>query len=90
MLDLAEIYTKIEAEQKWYTPQKLRDMRRLQYKMTQAAFSELLGVCKKTYEDWEYGKHVPNSAARSLLLIAKNYPDIFLKNREKIIRTFLT
>ena len=90
MLSLEKIYFKVSETPNWYSPKAIREMRRFQYRLTQKDFSNLIGVCKKTYENWEQGLNKPPSAARSLLLIVRDYPDIFLKNREKIIRMCLT
>jgi DNA-binding transcriptional regulator YiaG len=89
MLNLAELYSTIAKAKDWYSPRALREIRRFHYILTQREFSNLIGVNQRTYEQWESGRVSPPSAARSLLLIVRDYPEIFLKNREKIIRTFL-
>lgn len=86
MLSLEELYFKAGENQEWYSPKAIREIRRVQYRLTQKEFSNLIGVFQRTYEEWEYGRSRPSSAARRLLLIVRDYPEIFLKNREKIIR----
>lgn len=88
-LSLEEIYFKVSETQEWYSPKAIRKMRKFQYRLTQKDFSNLIGVCQKTYENWEQGVNKPPSAARRLLLIVRDHPEIFLKNREKIIRMCL-
>lgn len=88
MLNILELYEHIEKSANWYTPSKIKEMRMLQYRMTQVEFAKLIGVVESTYKQWERGRRTPSSAARSLLLIAKDYPEIFMKNREKILTLF--
>ena len=54
--------------------------------MTQEQFAQLIGVLLDTYRTWEQGRYKPSSPAQSLLLIVRDYPDIFLKNREQFIQ----
>jgi len=44
--------------------------------LSQAKFAELLGVSKRTLQDWEQGRREPSKAARSLLRIAEKRPDV--------------
>lgn len=44
--------------------------------LSQAQFAELLGVSKRTLQDWEQGRREPSGAAKSLLTIAKKRPDV--------------
>jgi putative transcriptional regulator len=48
-------------------------------KLSQDAFALLMGVSVATLRNWEQGRREPQGPARSLLLIAKNVPDAFLK-----------
>lgn len=43
---------------------------------SQAKFSELLGVSKRTLENWEQGRRSPTGAAATLLRIAAQRPDV--------------
>jgi DNA-binding transcriptional regulator YiaG len=84
-MDILELYQRIKQSQEWLQPSELKEMRLTQYKMTQVDFGRLLGVSEGTYINWEQGRYTPSSPARSLLLIARDYPDIFLKNRKKLL-----
>lgn len=44
--------------------------------LSQVRFAELLGVSVKTLQDWEQGRRSPSQAARSLIEIAKQRPDV--------------
>jgi putative transcriptional regulator len=44
--------------------------------LSQAQFAELLGVSKRTLQDWEQGRREPSGAAKSLLKIAEKRPDV--------------
>ncbi len=43
---------------------------------SQSRFAELLGVSVRTLQDWEQGRRKPSRAAKSLIQIAKQRPDI--------------
>ena len=47
--------------------------------LSQAQFAELLGVSKRTLQDWEQGRREPSGAARTLLEVAKKRPDVLLE-----------
>ena len=47
--------------------------------LSQARFAELLGVSVRTLQDWEQGRRAPSGAARTLLLVADQYPKALLK-----------
>ena len=44
--------------------------------LSQAQFAGLLGVSKRTLQDWEQGRREPSGAAKSLLKIAEKRPDV--------------
>ena len=44
--------------------------------LSQNDFAKLLGVSKRTLQDWEQGRRHPSGAAKSLLLIAEQRPDV--------------
>ena len=44
--------------------------------LSQAQFAALLGVSKRTLQDWEQGRREPSGAAKSLLKIADKRPDV--------------
>lgn len=47
-------------------------------KLTQAEFSALLGVSKRTYCNWEYGERAMPPIAKKMLRIADKNPDVLL------------
>jgi putative transcriptional regulator len=55
---------------------------RVQTKLSQSEFAALLGVSKRTLEQWEQGRREPSGAAKTLLRVAQNHPDVL---RELII-----
>jgi len=44
--------------------------------MTQAQFAALLGVSRRTLEQWEQGRRKPNGAALTLIKIAERHPEV--------------
>ncbi|MCJ8272854.1 MAG: helix-turn-helix domain-containing protein [Psychrosphaera sp.] len=44
--------------------------------LSQSRFAELLGVSVRTLQDWEQGRRKPSRAAKSLIQIAKQRPDV--------------
>ncbi len=44
--------------------------------LSQAQFAALLGVSKRTLQDWEQGRREPSGTAKSLLKIAEKRPDV--------------
>jgi putative transcriptional regulator len=49
---------------------------RLKSGLSQAQFAALLGVSKRTIEQWELGRWEPSGAARTLIKIAESRPEI--------------
>ena len=49
---------------------------RLQSGLTQAQFAALLGVSKRTLEQWEQGRRVPSGAAKTLIRVAELHPEV--------------
>lgn len=45
--------------------------------LSQSRFAEVLGVSKRTLQEWEQGRRQPSGAARSLLAIAAQRPEVF-------------
>jgi putative transcriptional regulator len=52
---------------------------RTQLKLSQSAFAGLMGVSVRTVQDWEQNRREPSGPAKSLLRIAEQYPEIFLR-----------
>ena len=44
--------------------------------MTQGQFAALLGVSRRTLEQWEQGRRKPNGAALTLIKIAERHPEV--------------
>lgn len=44
--------------------------------VSQAAFATLLGVSKRTLQEWEQGRKKPSGAAKTLLQIAVRHPEV--------------
>lgn len=42
--------------------------------LSQAAFAGVLGVSKRTLQDWEQGRRKPTGPARALLRVARRHP----------------
>lgn len=47
--------------------------------LSQDQFALLLGVSKRTLQDWEQGRREPSGAAKSLIAIAMKRPDVLLE-----------
>lgn len=59
-------------------PAPAKDIR-AQLMLSQAAFAGLMGVSLRTIQDWEQGRREPNGAAKTLLRIAQQHPEVFLE-----------
>jgi len=44
--------------------------------LTQAQFAALLGVSKRTLEQWEQGRRLPSGAVKTLLKVAERHPEV--------------
>ena len=49
---------------------------RLKSGLTQAQFAALLGVSRRTLEQWEQGRRVPSGAAKTLIRVAEKHPEV--------------
>ncbi len=49
---------------------------RLATRLSQARFADLLGISKRTLQDWEQGRREPSGAAKTLLRVAEHHPDV--------------
>jgi putative transcriptional regulator len=47
--------------------------------LSQEQFARLLGVSARTLQDWEQGRREPTGAAKTLLRVAYEHPDVLLK-----------
>ena len=68
---------KAGAPHRRYSPEQMLALCiRLDLKMSQKAFSKLLGVPVGTIRDWEQGRKQPGSAAITLLKVAEKHPGV--------------
>ena len=49
---------------------------RLRSGLTQVEFATLLGVSKRTLEQWEQGRRAPSGAAKTLIRVAELHPEM--------------
>lgn len=56
-------------------PEKIRARLRL----SQAAFAGLMGVSRRTVQDWEQRRRKPSGPAEALLRIADQHPEVFMR-----------
>ena len=60
-----------------YTPEQLLAISARQaVKLTQKEFARLLNVSIDSVQDWEQGRRSPRGAAKTLLRIAQDHPDV--------------
>ena len=52
---------------------------RLRAGLTQAQFAVLLGVSRRTLEQWEQGRRAPSGAAKTLIKVAVMHPEVLRK-----------
>ena len=52
---------------------------RLKAGLTQEQFAKLLGVSRRTLEQWEQGRRKPSRAAKTLIKVAELYPEVLRK-----------
>jgi len=50
---------------------------RIQSGLSQSKFAEILGVSKRTLEQWEQGRREPSGAAKTVIKVADSRPEIF-------------
>ena len=58
-------------------PKRIREKLRL----SQSEFADLMGVSRRTIQDWEQGRRKPQGPAKSLLRIAEQHPEVFIEIR---------
>lgn len=58
-----------------YQADKIKEIR-INLKLSQTIFANIIGVSKKAVEAWESGKNTPNGPAQRMLELLSNEPDI--------------
>ncbi len=56
-------------------------------KFTQTEFADLLGVSRRTLENWEQGRTLPSGAARMLITIARIRPKAVREAQRHLMQT---
>lgn len=46
--------------------------------LSQSVFAGVLGISKRTLQDWEQGRRKPTGPAKALLRIAYKYPEVLV------------
>ena len=60
-----------------YTPEQLLAISaRQSVNLTQKEFAQLLNVSIDSVQDWEQGRRSPRGAAKTLLRVAQNHPEV--------------
>jgi putative transcriptional regulator len=68
---------KAKKKGKVYTPEQLLAIAaRQSVNLTQKEFAQLLNVSIDSVQDWEQGRRSPRGAAKTLLRIAKQHPEV--------------
>lgn len=57
-------------------PRSLVVRARVKSGLTQSEFAALLGVSKRTLEQWEQGRREPSGAAKTLVRLAELHPEV--------------
>ena len=80
--ELLKAVEQMRAEKKGrvYTPEQLLAISaRQSVSLTQKEFARLLNVSVDSVQDWEQGRRSPRGAARTLLRVARNHPEVLEK-----------
>jgi putative transcriptional regulator len=68
---------KAKKKGKVYTPEQLLAIAaRRSVNLTQKEFAQLLNVSIDSVQDWEQGRRSPRGAAKTLLQVAKQHPEV--------------
>jgi putative transcriptional regulator len=57
--------------------------------LSQASFAALMGISKRTIQEWEQGRHKPSGPARALLRVAYAHVDVFVNKRARLRKSAL-
>ena len=77
--ELLEAVKQMKAKKKGkvYTPEQLLAIAaRQSVNLTQKEFARLLNVSVDSVQDWEQGRRSPRGAAKTLLQVAKQHPEV--------------
>lgn len=77
--ELLEAVKQMKAKKKGkvYTPEQLLAIAaRQSVNLTQKEFARLLNVSLDSVQDWEQGRRSPRGAAKTLLQVAKQHPEV--------------
>lgn len=77
--ELLEAVKQMKAKKKGkvYTPEQLLAIAaRQSVNLTQKEFARLLNVSLDSIQDWEQGRRSPRGAAKTLLQVAKQHPEV--------------
>lgn len=77
--ELLEAVKQMKAKKKGkvYTPEQLLAIAaRRSVNLTQKEFAQLLNVSIDSVQDWEQGRRSPRGAAKTLLQVAKQHPEV--------------
>ena len=77
--ELLEAVKQMKAKKKGkvYTPEQLLAIAaRQSVNLTQKDFARLLNVSVDSVQDWEQGRRSPRGAAKTLLQVAKQHPEV--------------
>lgn len=44
--------------------------------LSQQEFADLMGISKRTLQEWEQGRRVPTGAAKTLIKLAMKHPEV--------------
>ena len=86
-LEILEGVREIKAFKEWKTNLVTRELSepshpkeiRARLNLSQTTFASLMGVSVRTVQDWEQNRREPSGPAKSLLRIAEQHPNVFLK-----------
>jgi len=75
---------RVKLEEKISAERSMTLAARAKIGFSQAQFAGLLGISVRTLHDWEQGRRQPSGAAKTLLKIAFQYPDILKELAETV------
>lgn len=49
---------------------------RMKTGLSQSAFADMIGISKRTLQEWEQGRRQPSKAAKTLIKVAEKHPEV--------------